>query len=297
VQTGDYVSIDLNALVDGEEVEDGSTTGLSYEVGSDSLMNGLDEALVGLAAGASTTFASELVAGGHAGSTAEVTVAVRSVKDKELPALDDEFAQTASEFDTLDELRADLRARLERVAALEQGAQARDRVMEALLAAAEVPLPESAVQAEVDWRMHDITHQLENAGVAMDDYLRSEGRTAEDLQLEIRRNSETAVKTQLVLDAVAEQQQLSVSDAELTEHLVVQAQRYGVSPQEFAQQLAQGGSLPALVSDVRRNKALAHVLEQAAVADTAGQPVDLSALRRRPEADAEDEAGADAARG
>jgi trigger factor len=214
-----------------------------------------------------------------------VDVTVRSVKEKELPELDDDFAQTASEFDTLDELRADVRDRLSRMRALEQGAQARDKVLEALLAATEVPLPESVVQGEVEWRQHDISHQLEGAGLDLDTYLSAEGRSREDFEQEVKSNSETAVKSQLVLDAVADAEQLGVSDAELTEHVIAQAQRYGVSPQEFAQQLTQGGNLPALVSDVRRSKALATVLERATVTDASGRPVDLSALRRRPETD------------
>ena len=280
VADGDYVSIDLHATVDGEEVEGGSTTGLSYEVGSGSLMNGLDEALAGAAAGEEKTFTTDLVGGPMAGRTADVDVTVRSVKEKELPELDDDFAQTASEFDTLDELRADVRDRLTRVRALEQGSQARDKVLESLLAAVDVPLPESVVAGEVEWRQHDIGHQLEGAGMDLDDYLSAEGRTREDFDTEIRTNSETAVKSQLVLDALADAEQVGISDQELTEHVIMQAQRYGVSPQEFAQQMTQAGNLPALVADVRRNKALALVLERAAVTDASGQRVDLSALRR-----------------
>ena len=291
VADGDYVSIDLRATVDGEEVPGGSTTGLSYEVGGGSLMSGLDEALVGASAGDERQFSTELVGGELAGQTADVSVTVRSVKEKELPELDDEFAQTASEFDTLDELRTDVRDRLRRVRALEQGAQARDKVLEALLAATEVPLPESAVRGEVEWRQHDIGHQLEGAGLDLDSYLSAEGRTRADFDSEVQLNSETAVKSQLVLDAVADAEQLGVSDAELTEHVIAQAQRYGLSPQDFAQQLTQGGNLPALVSDVRRSKALVTVLERATVTDASGRPVDLSALRRRPETD--EDAGAD----
>jgi trigger factor len=283
VAEGDYVSIDLRATVDGEEVPGGSTTGLSYEVGSDELMPGLDEALAGASAGDQREFRTELVAGDFAGRTADVAVTVRSVKEKELPELDDEFAQTASEFDTLEELRADVRARLERVKALEQGAQARDAVLEALLSATDVPLPESAVRGEVEWRQHDIGHQLEGAGLRLEDYLSAEGRSREDFDDEVRRNAEAAVKSQLVLDAIADAEELGVSEAELTEHVIAQAQRYNVSPQEFAQQMTQAGNLPALVSDVRRSKALATVLERARITDASGRPVDLEALRRRPE--------------
>jgi trigger factor len=285
VGQGDYVSIDLRSTVDGEELPGGSTTGMSYEVGSDTLMPGLDDALVGAVAGEERTFRTELVAGEQAGRTADVTVTVRSVKEKELPELDEEFAQTASEFDTLDELRADLRGRLEQVKALEQGAQARDRLLEAMLAATDVPLPESAVRSEVEWREHDIGHQLESAGMSVEDYLRMEDQSREDFDAEIRRNAETAVKTQLVLDALAEREQLGVSETDLSQHVVRQAGRYGVSPQAYADRMAEAGNLPALVAEVRRSKALAYALDQATVTDGSGRPVDLSALRRDADAD------------
>jgi trigger factor len=295
VANGDYVSIDLKASVDGEEVPGGSTTGLSYEVGTDSMMAGLDEALLGADAGDTREFTTELVAGEHAGRTADVSVTVRSVKEKELPDLDDEFAQTASEFDTLEEFRNDVRGRIERVKTLEQGGQARDKVLTALLEATEVPLPESAVRSEYEWRQHDIGHQLENAGLDVDTYLTSEGQTREDFDAEVRTNAETAVKTQLVLDAIADAEELGVSDQELTERVVTQAQQYGVSPQDFAQQLTQGGNLPALVADVRRSKALATVLERANVTDASGRTVELEHLRlNRPDEDeGESDAGAE----
>ncbi len=291
VAEGDYVSIDLLATIDGDELPGGSTTGMSYEVGGGDLMAGLDEALAGAVAGEQRTFRTELVAGEQAGRTADVAVTVRSVKEKELPELDDDFAQTASEFDTLDELRADLRTRLEQVKQLEQGVQARDRVLAALLAATEVPLPESAVQSEVEWREHDIGHQLENAGMSIEDYLGMEERSREDFDADLRGSSETAVKTQLVLDAVAEREQLGVSEADLTQHVVSQASRLGLSPQDYADQMAQAGNLSALVAEVRRGKALAYVLEQATVTDSSGRPVDLGALRR--DAVADDEGGTD----
>ncbi|HEV7654913.1 MAG TPA: trigger factor [Mycobacteriales bacterium] len=279
VQDGDYVSIDLKATVDGEEVPGGSTTGLSYEVGSESMMPGLDEALVGANAGDTREFTTDLVAGDFAGQTAAIAVTVRSVKEKELPELDDDFAQTASEFDTLEEFRADVRSRIERVKTLEQGGQARDKVLTALLESTDVPLPESAVQGEFEWRQHDIGHQLENAGIDMDTYLASEGQSPETFQEQLRSNAEVAVKTQLLLDAIADAEEIGVSDAELTERVIAQAQQYGVSPQEFAQQVTQNGTLPALVADIRRSKALATVLERATITDTSGNTVDLEHLR------------------
>lgn len=280
VQTGDYVSIDLIATVDGEEIEGGSTTGLSHEVGSGDLVPGLDEALVGMNATESKTIQTELVGGDRAGQTADVTVTVRSVKEKELPELDDEFAQTASEFDTLDELRADIKDRLSRVKSLQQAAEARDKVLDALLEATEVPLPDSVVNSELEWRQQAINQQLEGAGLSLEDYLQREGQTSEELENELRESAERAVKTQLILDALAEAEQVGVSDAELTEHIVMQAQRYGMAPQEFADQMAKAGSLPTLVADVRRNKALMVAVEAATITDSAGASIDVEALRK-----------------
>jgi trigger factor len=278
VRAGDFVSLDLTATVDGVEVEGGSAQGLSYEVGSGNLIDGLDEAVIGKSAGDSATFSSTLAFGGHAGSAAEIAVVVNSVKERELPEADDDFAQLASEFDTLDELKADLRSRLDRVKVLSQGAEARDKVLELLVSRTEVPLPESAVQAEIDWREHDVVHQLGHDDAAFERYLETEGKTKEEFTAELRDVAEKAVKTQFILDSIADSEAVSVSDAELTEYIVRQAQRYNMAPQEFADQIVQAGNIAALVADVRRNKALATVLESANVTDASGNPVDLSIL-------------------
>ncbi|HEX3816090.1 MAG TPA: trigger factor [Mycobacteriales bacterium] len=293
VQEGDFVSIDLKATVDGEEIPDASSSGLSYEVGSGQLIEGLDAALSGLEAEASKTFTTELVAGDHAGKSAEVEVTVRSVKEKELPELDDEFAQTASEFDTLDELRDDIRERLGRSKVSQQGSQAHDRVLQALLDATEVPLPESAVHSELHWRRDNVDRQLSEAGMDKDAYLQMQGQTQEEFDAELQSNVEQAVKTQLVLDALADAQEVSVSDQDLTEHIVAEAARYGIAPQQLAQQVQESGNIPALIADVRRNKAMRKVLGAATVTDTAGATVDLTALLGPIEDDAAADAAAD----
>jgi trigger factor len=284
VQAGDYVSIDLAASVDGEPVEDGTSNGLSYEVGRDDLIPGLDAALTGLSAGESAVFQTTLQQGEHAESEASITVSVNSVKEKQLPDLDDEFAQLASEFDTIDELRADLRTRLGRAKALEQGSQARDRVLEKLLDLVEFPVPQSAVEAEVESREHDVVHSLGHDDALFDRYLQMQGQTREEFTADLREGAEKSVRAQFILDAVADSTDVQVGDAELTEYIVRQAARYQMPPQEFANQVVQGGSLPALVGDVRRGKALAQVLEAAVVTDASGNPVDLSALAE-PEPD------------
>ena len=278
VATGDFVSLDLVASVNGDEVEGGSAQGLSYEVGSGNLIEGLDEAIIGKSAGDQTSFTSTLAYGEHAGEQGEIAVTINSVKERELPEPDDEFAQLASEFDTVDELRADLRSRLDRVKVLGQGSEARDKVLELLVAQTEVPLPESSVKAEIEWREHDVVHQLGHDDAAFERYLETEGKTREEFTAELREIAEKSVKTQFILDSIADAEAVSVSDAELTEYIVRQAQRYGMQPQEFADQIVQAGNIAALVADVRRNKALATVLESASVTDESGNKVDLSAL-------------------
>ncbi|MGI8697536.1 MAG: trigger factor [Mycobacteriales bacterium] len=279
VEPGLFVSIDLEATVDGEALPDASTTGMSYEVGTESLMVGLDDALVGASEGEERAFQTQLVGGEHAGATADVRVTVRSVKVKSLPAFDDEFAQTASEFDTLDELRSDIRSRLSRVRRLQQGAQARDRALEALLERVEVPLPGKVVDAEVEWRRASLQDQLNQAGLSFEQYLDGAGRTAEEVEIELAEGSRQAVAAQFVLDTVASRERLEVSQAELTDAVVRRAQRAGIAPDAYARELLAAGQLGAMTSELVRSKALALVLERATVTDASGRPVDLEALR------------------
>ncbi|MGO1049490.1 trigger factor [Crossiella sp. CA198] len=276
--TGDFVSVDLSATVDGNEVEDARTNGLSYEIGSGQLVDGIDEALVGASAGETKSFTTTLVAGEHAGREAAVNVTVQTVKERQLPELDDEFAQLASEFDTLDELKADLQTRLGRVKAMQQGMEARDKVLEALLEATEVPMPETAVDAEIEVRKHDAVHRFEHDEARFAEWLATQDKTVEEFDAETRAESERTVKTQLVLDAIADAEQTTVSDNELTERIVYQAQSFGISPDEYVQRAQQSGQLGAIYADVRRGKALAGVVAQATVTDASGNKVDLDEL-------------------
>jgi trigger factor len=291
---GDYVTLDLVATVDDQEVPGGTATGLSYQVGAGDLLEGLDEAVAGAPAGDSRTFTTTLVAGEFEGQQAEVAVTVGSVNERELPAADDAFAEQTG-FSTIDELRADVRARLERVKRAQQGVEARDKVLEALLAAVDVPLPASVVEAELEWRQSSTAEQLQGAGMTLDQYLEREGKGEEEFQTELREGAANAVKAQLVLDAVADSEQIGVDDAELSEQVVRRAQRAGVAPAEYAQQVVQSGQLAGLVSEVRRGKALALVMEAATISDESGAKVDLEALRQAldtPGADVEvDEQG------
>ncbi len=276
---GDFVTIDLAATVDGDEVPGGTASGLSYQVGSGDLLDGIDAVLVGAKAGDATSFTTKLVAGEFADRDAEVAVTVRAVQERELPVADDQWAQDATGFDNLDQLKDDIRSRTDRIAKLEQGVAARDKVLEALLAQIDVPLPESVVQAEVEWRKRAADDQLARSGGTMSAYLESEGKTAEEFDAELLEGARDAVKAQLVLDAIADTEQLGVSEAELSDQVVRRAQRAGVSPNDYAQSIVQNGQLQGMVQEVRRGKALATVMESATIADSAGDPVDLEELR------------------
>lgn len=276
-QDGDHVSIDLSATVDGEQLEDAQASGMSYEVGQGSLVDGLDEALRGMSAGESTNFTTELV-GERAGQEAEVTVTVHSVKEKDLPELDDEFAQLSSEFDTIGELRADLRSRLESSKRSQQAQQARDRALEALLSRVDVPVPDVALQEELERRSNSIEQQLQSAGLTREQYLQAQGRSEEDFQEELSSGAKESVQGGFLLDALAQKEELNVEEAELSEQLMRTAQQMGVQPQQLAQHLTESGQVGVLVSDVLRNKALTLVVEHAKITDESGRPVDAQAL-------------------
>lgn len=296
VETGDFVSIDLAAKIDGEDVEDARTSGYSYEVGSGGSVEGLDDALAGMSAQESKTFTSTLVAGDHAGEEAEITVTVQSVKVKQMPELDDEFAQLASEFDTIGELRADVRKRLERQRRMQQLAQARDRALEALLDKLDIPLPESTVENEIARRREQLDQQLQYAGLSKEEFLSEEEKAEEEFDAEVADASRKAVKGGFILDQLALQEELGVENEELSEYVVTQAMQMGVQPQQLAQHLTESGQIPALVSEVLRSKALNLLVEHVKIVEESGAELDFEALQREingEPAEGEDEAVVD----
>lgn len=288
VRDGDYTSVDLSASVDGEPVEDAQASGLSYEVGSGTLLDGLDEALQGMSAGESKTFSTELAGGEHGGEQAEVTVTVHSVKIKELPELDDEFAQSASEFDTLGELRAGTRTQLETIKRMQQARQARDRALDAVLAKVDIPLPDSLVQGEIDARRANLEEQLERAGTTREAYLQSSGQTGQQLEADMAEGARKSVKAQFVLDQLAQNEDLNVEQDELNAYVIEQAYRMGVQPDRLAQEITEHGQIGSVVADVLRGKALNLITERVTVTDDAGKPVDVSAALRPDAADGEE---------
>ncbi|MEV5983682.1 trigger factor [Streptomyces sp. NPDC052051] len=276
-EDGDVVTVDLEAKVDGEVLEDGVAGGVSYTIGSGELLDGIDDAVKGLSADEEATFTSELKGGSAAGKEAEVTVKVTQVAARELPELDDEFAQLASEFDTLEELKADSRKRLTDMKQYDQATQAQERVLEKLLELVEVPVPEKLLEDEVNTRKHNLEHhQLGQMGLTLDKYLEIQGKTAEEFDAETRDAAIKGIKTQFVLDELVNKEKLNVSQEELTEHLMRRAASSGMSPDQFAQAVVEGGQVPMLVGEVARGKALAVVVEAATVKDTNGEIVDMS---------------------
>jgi trigger factor len=286
-QDGDFVSIDLSATVDGENVPEAATDGLSHEVGSGQLIEGLDEAITGLSAGESRVFTTTLAAGDRAGQEAQVTVTVKSVKERELPEPDDEFAQLASEFDTIEELRNSLKDQVARVGRVRQAEEIRDEILEKMLEQVDVPVPEAIVKQQVDQTLHNALHSVDHDEDRLADALQEQGTTREKFEADARENAEKMIKSQLLVDAIADDLDVQVGQEELTERLVLQARQYGVEPQQLLQFMQENNQLPQMFADVRRAKALAEVVRKATVKDTAGETVDTSEFfGSRAEADA-----------
>ena len=260
VKNGDFTTLDMTAYINGEEVDGGQANDISYEVGSDKMIDGLDEILIGMKAGDTKTFETQLV-GQQEGEKGEVKATVKAVKERELPPVDDAFAKLASEFDTLAELKADFVVRLERVKKMEQGAQARDRLVEKLLADNEIPVPDNLVELEVN------------------DHLEGEGRLEDaEHRAEVDGQVRASLKSDFLLDAIVAAEDVQITEVELTEYLVRTSQRYGMAPQQFAEELQKAGQIQQLVAEVTRAKALASVLGRITVKDASGNVIDLEAL-------------------
>ncbi len=275
-EDGDFVSIDLSATVDGEDVPEATTEGLSHEIGSGQLIEGLDEAIIGLKEGESRVFTTTLAAGERAGQEAQVTVTVKSVKERELPEPDDEFAQLASEFDTIDELRNSLTEQVKRVKRVHQAEQIRDKTLEVLLEQVEIPLPEKIVQAQIDDTLHNAIHSLDHDEKRFEEALATQGSSREKFDDDNRTNAEKAVKTQLLMDAIADKLDVQVGQNDLTERLVLMSRQYGLEPQQLLQYLQENNQLPAMFADVRRGLTVAAIVQRATVSDTDGNAIDTT---------------------
>lgn len=260
----DFLTIDITATIDGEEID--SAAGLSYQVGAGTMLEGLDEAVTGLSADEEAIFDTKLVGGDHAGEDAQVKVAVKAVKERELPEANDDFAQLASEFDTIAELREDLAKQAADSKVVEQGVEARDKVLDKLVELVEVPVPDSVVEEQIEAHFNP-----ENAHGEGD-------HDTEEHRAEVRQNAENAFRNEIILDAVAEAEEVGVEQSELIDYIINMSQQYGMDPNQFAQMLDGSGQAGMMVGEVRRRKALAKVLETATVKDSNGETVDLSSF-------------------
>jgi trigger factor len=261
-KTGDFVTLDLTATIGDQEVDTASN--VSYELGSGELIDGIDEALDTLTAGESTNFESKLLGGDNEGESAQIAVTLLSVKERELPEADDEFAQIASQFDTIGELRADLRAQLEKSKEFSQSIEARDKIVDVLLEKLDIPVPQQLIDDEVH-------RHLENENRLEDDEHRKE----------VSESSEKTFRSQILLDSIAEAEEVKVGQNELTSYVVQASQQYGMEPGEFVKILDGNGQLPGVIGEIARSKALAIVLGKAKVVDTKGKAVDVAPFVER----------------
>lgn len=255
-QKGDFVVIDLSATIGGTVVDTASA--ISYEVGSGDLIDGLDDAVETLTAGESTTFTSTLLGGDHAGEEAEIAITVTSVKEREIPDADDEFAQVASQFDTIGELRADLREQLAKRAVFDQGSKARQALLDLLLEKVSIAVPQGIIDDEVER------------------HLAQEGRENDDThRAEVQESTAKSFTTQILLDQLAEQEEVQVGQDELLNYLVQSAQQYGMAPNEFIKIVTENGQVSSMIGEVARSKALSSALAKVKVVDAKGKAVDL----------------------
>ena len=267
-KTGDFAQLDLVATIGDEEVD--TANNISYEIGSGELIEGIDEALDSLTAGESTSFESTLVGGDSAGEKALISVTLLAVKERELPEADDDFAQIASQFDTIKELKADIKEQVEKSKAFGQVSQARDKIVDELVKKVEIPVPQALIDDEVH-------RHLENENRLEDDVHRAE----------VAESSEKTFRSQILIDSIAEAEEVKVSQDELTQYLIQSAAQYGMEPGEFIKVLDENGQIPAMIGEVARGKTLALILEKANVVDTKGKKVDVTPFIGKPSEDDE----------
>ena len=270
----DFVSVDMVATIEDEEIE--SVEGVSYQIGEGNMLEGLDEALTGLSAEETTTFASKLAGGDRAGEEAQVKVTAQSVKVRELPEADDEFAEMASEFDTIDELKEDLKKQAAADAEGNRVALARNALLEKLLEELEIPVPEQLVEDEI------LSH-LEN-----------EGKEAGDPHgEEIREDTVKAVRAQFLLDEINGTREVNVDQSDLMNYMTQLSAQYGIESNQLLQMLAQSGQLEQIFSEVQRSKALEVVLADVTVKNASGDVLDLGLKSEGDDAEQADEAAAE----
>ena len=292
---GDVVTIDLVGSRDGETLPDATAEGITYRIGSGGMLDGLDEAVTGLSAGESADFSSTLVGGPLSGEAADIHVTVAKVAEQQLPDLDDEFAQLVSEFDTVDEMRADLTTAVEQMLRADQLNTARDKVLEDLVAQVEFELPAKLLAAETEARHNQIEEQLKGAGLTLERYLETaddeEADSPEEFWAVVDSRAEQSLRAQILLDTIADENEVGVEQHELTDLIVRKAQSSGSTPEQELQHMMEHNHMSAWMQEIRRNKALGLILAEATVTDADGATVEVALAA--PEADADSDADAD----
>ena len=290
-KTGDLITLDLDVEVDGTKLESAAVEDALYEVGSGGVTPKLDEEAVGKQAGDSFSYTDQLPEGypEHGGSEATFHVTVKDVREKTLPELDDDFATTASGFDTLDELKADVRRSLLARSIQEAQHELRGRVLEAYLARAELDLPPAMIESEKQQRMEQLEAQAEQYGLAVEQVLEAQDTTLEEFESNAQQQAEQGVKAQLVLDALAREIDIELDPADLDQEIMRHAQQHNMQPEDIAQIIQQQGSLPALIGDVLRRRTIDAIID---AADVDGGPDDelLIEVGLKEDPDAQDEA-------
>ena len=282
-EKGDVVNIDLTASQDGTALRALDSKGVSYVVGAGGLVEGLDDAVTGLAAGESKTFTTTLLGGEQAGQQADVTVVVNKVQQRDLPPVNDEFAQMVSEYDTVSEMMAGLRDGLERIERVGQLNSARDQVLDAVLEQTSFELPETVLDAEIADRRHDIEDQLARAGLSVERYLAEsedqKDKTPDEFWADIAARSEHSLRARVVLDKVVEEESVDATQDDLSEYIINRAMEDGVTPDEEARHMMDHDHVNEWVGEIRRSKAVNLLLGRATVKDSDGRKLDLSLVR------------------
>lgn len=278
----DIVTFDIKASANGEEIADAAAEGISYKVGSEGMLDGLEAAVIGAKAGDEVDFKSTLLGGPMKGEEADIHVTVTKVAEEKLPEVDDDFAQLVSEFDTVAEMRADLGTRVDQIGRLEQVQEASDKVLESLVDTVDFEVPASMLDAQVKERTEQITGQLSQAGFTLERYLEEnpeEADTPEAFWADVARNTHNAIKAQIILDKLADDDELGVEQAELTEMLFRRASQNGTSPESEMQHMMEHNHTGEWMQEIRRTKALRKIVAASTITDEAGNPVDIAAVQ------------------
>ena len=287
---GDYAQLNIKGYIHDEEVPGLTVSDFLYEVGSDLVVPKLDEELQGKRPGDMLKFNDELPAqwGERAGQEVTFSVLVKETKRKVLPEANDEWVREASEFDTLDDLRNDISRRMELSRKIQAQLAVRDKALQAVGAKVAIDIPEPLIQEEMERRLHNLLHRLQEQGASVEQYLAATGLSQDQLIADVRLESTKAVKADLALRAVVAAEEIVASDDEVDAEIARLAERTGRKPAQLRKEIERGGGLQAVRSELSRGKALQFLVDHATVVDEEGKPLDISFPESAPEAPAEE---------